>query len=73
MPVSDEHRTGAEQEVDVLPARRVADPAAGTFDDHEVCTRVSEAAAGQEGPCLFAQRGDGMGLLFHILPQIGWN
>ena len=65
MPVTDEHRTGAEQEVDILLARRIAHPTAGALDDHEVGAGVSEAPSGQEGPGLLAQHGIRMGLLFH--------
>ena len=65
MPVTDEHRAGAEQEVDVLLARRIAHSAAGAFDDHEVGAGVSETPPRQECPGLLAQCDIRMDLLFH--------
>ena len=70
MPVAEEHRAGADQEVDVLLARRIAHPGAGALGDHEVGPGVPEAPSGQEGPGLLAQCGARMDLLFHARPPV---
>ena len=47
MGVADEHRAGAEQEIDILPARHVPDAPAPAFPDDDVAGKVAEGAGRQ--------------------------
>ena len=58
MAVADEHRTRAQQEVDILVAADVPDASAATLADHDVAREVAETAGGQHAlrqleQCLF--------------------
>ena len=63
--MSDEHRTGAEQEVDIFLARGIANAATAAFGDDKVGARVSEASSRKERPRLLTQRGDRVVLHLH--------
>ena len=53
--VADEHRTGAEQEIDIFVAAHVPDAGATTFAHHDVGGQVAEAAGGQDTTGQFDQ------------------
>ena len=47
MGVTDQHRSGAQQEIDILPSALVPYPTAAAFADHHIGREIAEAAAGE--------------------------
>src|SRR6516162_157222 len=62
MSVTNQHRAGAEQEIDIFPAALVPHPAAPALADHYVRGEIAESAAGQHPLRLLNQPAPVLGL-----------